>query len=239
MFQPIKKESIAEQIARSITIDIIEMRLQPGEKLPPERELAIKFGTNRNTLREAMKMLSSLKLIRIKQGEGVTICDYKNEGNINLLPLYLQSELSFDEKHKALKDILNFRRILLVEAINVAASNANEGEINTLRIALSEIIHFLDQPSILIEKDMAFYQALISATGSLVFIWLFNTFSAVWNDSKDLIASLWVTPENYISTLEAIITALEQGEGKNAGSALKEMLKEGDLKVFSILKTFR
>src|SRR5438105_3403699 len=86
---PVHKKSLAESIAHQLRCNIFAGQPQPGSKLPPERELAESLGTNRNTLREAIRSLESLGLISVRQGDGVRVADFRSEAQLNLLPYYL------------------------------------------------------------------------------------------------------------------------------------------------------
>ena len=57
-----------EDIAGQIRAELSEGRLRPGDRLPPERELALQFGVSRNTLREALRSLEISGLIVLRKG---------------------------------------------------------------------------------------------------------------------------------------------------------------------------
>ena len=65
--------------------------LKPSERLPGERELAAQYGTNRNTLREAVRMLEQARLVTVRHGQGVTIADFRKTGTMELLPPFLEN----------------------------------------------------------------------------------------------------------------------------------------------------
>ena len=62
-----------EQVATQIATMIQQERLSPGAKLLTERQLGEKFEVSRNTVREALKVLSTAGLVRVKQGSGVYV----------------------------------------------------------------------------------------------------------------------------------------------------------------------
>ncbi|MDA1076587.1 MAG: winged helix-turn-helix domain-containing protein, partial [Proteobacteria bacterium] len=62
-----------DEIAKHLTEDILAGRYRTGERLPSERDLSIRFDTNRGAVREAMKKLSHLGLARIQPG-GARVC---------------------------------------------------------------------------------------------------------------------------------------------------------------------
>jgi len=61
--EPIPHKTLAEAVAGKFTASLLDGSLKPGTQLPPERELIIKFGISRTTLREALKMLEENRLI--------------------------------------------------------------------------------------------------------------------------------------------------------------------------------
>ena len=62
-FSPIRRERVFEQVARQIRRQIIEGKLETGDQLPPERELASEFGVSRVSRRQALTLLMAEGLI--------------------------------------------------------------------------------------------------------------------------------------------------------------------------------
>ena len=71
--KPLNREPISASILNMITESILSGRLKPGDKLPTELELSNKLNVSRNSVREAIKMLSSLGVIEVKRGAGTFI----------------------------------------------------------------------------------------------------------------------------------------------------------------------
>src|SRR6516225_985248 len=95
MVQPIPpsaRRNRADSVLERLRRDLLTGRYQPGDRLPPERELAIQVGTNRNTLREALRTLESENLVRARQGDGTIVLDWRRVGEITLLPYFLGDE---------------------------------------------------------------------------------------------------------------------------------------------------
>ena len=70
VFKPISPKKISSQIAEQIRSSILAGEFSPGDKLPPERELAEMFGVSRPSVREALNLLSSSGLVESYQGGG-------------------------------------------------------------------------------------------------------------------------------------------------------------------------
>lgn len=69
-FDAVKKVTVTEQIMDQIAAKITSGELQPGDKLPTERDLAVQLGVTRGRVREALRALSLVGLITIKAGAG-------------------------------------------------------------------------------------------------------------------------------------------------------------------------
>lgn len=67
------RRRISEQVVHFILEQIRQGELRPGERLPPERELAARLGVGRPSLREALRALATLGVLRIQQGDGIYI----------------------------------------------------------------------------------------------------------------------------------------------------------------------
>src|SRR5512144_1452001 len=68
IFKPIKPKKVSSQIADQIRTSILAGEFNPGDKLPPERELAEMFGVSRPSVREALNILAAAGLVESYQG---------------------------------------------------------------------------------------------------------------------------------------------------------------------------
>ena len=72
-FRPPLRRRIHEDVFEQVRDAILDGRFRPGDKLPPERELAEQFEVNRTSVREAIKRLEALGLVMVRQGDGATV----------------------------------------------------------------------------------------------------------------------------------------------------------------------
>ena len=69
-----EKKSLSQQTAdRLYTMIVVERRLSPGEKLPSELDLSRELGVSRTTLREAIHVLASQKILEVRRGRGTFV----------------------------------------------------------------------------------------------------------------------------------------------------------------------
>jgi DNA-binding FadR family transcriptional regulator len=72
-FRAPARRRLHEDVAEQLRDAIFDGRFRPGEKLPPERELAEQFQVNRTSVREAIKVLEGQGLVSVRHGDGVTV----------------------------------------------------------------------------------------------------------------------------------------------------------------------
>ena len=87
--RPLNRESVTSSIINRLTDLLISGELKPGDKLPTEMELAEQLGVGRNSVREAIKMLSYLGVIEIRRGIGTFVANSMPESVVNPLILGL------------------------------------------------------------------------------------------------------------------------------------------------------
>ena len=190
----------AEMLKRSdLVIDgIIELissgELNPGDRLPIEKELAEKLGVSRGTLREGVRALSAIGVLEVRQGAGtyVTPLDLARV----LAPVTTVIELQAANRSSDLQQV---RRVLEMEAAYMAAMKMTEdqlleaeaileavGPLTTAQRSATAREKFLD-------ADLRFHSLIAEASGNLL---LGSLLTAV--SSRTVRARLWraVTEEN-------------------------------------------
>ncbi|MDD3942171.1 MAG: GntR family transcriptional regulator, partial [Sphaerochaetaceae bacterium] len=88
----LKRESVPSSIANMIIDYITAKKLKPGDQLPTEQEFMTYLGVGRNSVREAIKMLSFLGVVEIRKGIGSYISDSISSSALNPLVLSLAFE---------------------------------------------------------------------------------------------------------------------------------------------------
>jgi GntR family transcriptional repressor for pyruvate dehydrogenase complex len=117
-FQKIAAEKLASAVVRQVEHLILRGVLRPGDRLPPERELAERLGVSRPSLREAVRALSDRGLLEARAGSGIYVADVLgNAFSPALTRLFASHE-------DALLDYIAFRRD--IEGI-AAARAARQG----------------------------------------------------------------------------------------------------------------
>lgn len=127
-FRPVREEGpLYERIVAQIERLIEERHLNPGDRLPPERELAVLFGVSRPSLREAVKTLEANRRVAVKHGTGVWI-----------QPPDPMRHLT--EAHEVgLRELFAMREVLEVPAAGWAAESGDPAAVDALYRVLGEM----------------------------------------------------------------------------------------------------
>ena len=211
-FSPSARRARGESVVEKLRREILLGRHQPGTRLPPERELALKLGTNRNTLREALRTLESEKLVRARQGDGTIVLDRRAVGEINLLPHFLAEETPIDERFEALYTLFRLRDALVDHALGFAVGNVSDGDLAGLRGALGQLGAVQSGTVEAVEADIEFYRRLVVASRATVLAWVFNTFARIFALLGQRYPELWKVDRAYVESLDEIVRAIVSGD---------------------------
>src|SRR3990172_4430983 len=133
--QPIEinREPLASEVVRRLIDAILTQRMSPGDRLPSERKLAEMLGAGRSVVREALKPLSILGLVEVRQGDGT----YLTSPDSGLLVRAIEWGLLLGT-HEAL-DLVEARCHLEEVVAELAASRRNDRHVEELYALLTQM----------------------------------------------------------------------------------------------------
>ena len=161
--------AITDEAIEKIKTMIVSGELGPGDRLPKESDLAAQLGLSRNSLREAVRALSMVRILDVRQGDGTYVT--------SLEPKALLDGLGFivDLRHDAtVLEFFEVRRILEPAATALAAQRISPEALDTLRGHLAEVT---DASSVedLVANDLEFHRRIAEAAGNTVLSALVDT----------------------------------------------------------------
>jgi GntR family transcriptional repressor for pyruvate dehydrogenase complex len=125
--KPIKKQTLADQMAGAIRQAILSGELESGAALPIEPDLAEQFGVSRAVVRDATRILMAQGLVEVKHGRGVFVTPPQNAAFGEALLLALR------RAGATVWDVEQFEQIIFPEVVALAAATASDEEIAGLR----------------------------------------------------------------------------------------------------------
>ncbi|RJQ09440.1 MAG: FadR family transcriptional regulator [Bacillota bacterium] len=151
-FGPISRSTLPDAIIEEFRRAIASGKFQTGDRIPPERELADMFRVGRTSIREAMKALAMLGLIR-RTREGTFVSDGRP-----MAPDRLAWEHALQKA--SLREVFEMRRMFESNLADLAASRAADEDIAEMRGALDEDDGTLQG---FLGSDIAFHSAVAAA----------------------------------------------------------------------------
>ncbi|MCQ4084149.1 FadR family transcriptional regulator [Streptomyces sp. RB6PN25] len=154
--------AVTDEAIEKIKGMIVSGALRPGDRLPKESELASELGLSRNSLREAVRALSLIRILDVKQGDGTYVT--------SLDPQLLLEALSFVvdfHRDDTVLEFLAVRRILEPAATAMAASRITDEVLDSLGAQLDALG---PEPSVeqLVASDLEFHRGIVAASGNSV-----------------------------------------------------------------------
>ncbi|MDA1364439.1 FadR/GntR family transcriptional regulator [Glycomyces algeriensis] len=169
--------SRTDDVVNGIKHMILNGDLQPGERLPVEKELAETLGVSRGSLREGVRALSILGILNSRQGDGTYVTDL--DVSQLLAPMGFVVDLQGDGQTLHLHAI---RRLLECEAARLAATRITDEALKEAEALLEEAGRILDEnPEAherIIEIDIAFHRIIAAHTGNPVLTGMIETFAS-------------------------------------------------------------
>lgn len=213
----LKKESVVQSVINCLTDAMRNKELKPGDRIPPEPELAASMGVARSSVREAIKILSYLGVLESKRSEGTFVCSGFQESMID--PMIYGIILNQD----SFENLMELREMVEAGIMRLAREKYNEEDGRALEKILEEmkeIVHGGEESvDRFFEIDNRFHD-MISQMGR--------------NPLADKISRV-VRTLTHAVRYETVSTMIRSGRGDELVAAhcrLYEMLKtrgEGDL----------
>jgi DNA-binding FadR family transcriptional regulator len=148
---------LADQVFASLQAEILEGRLQPGERLPTEPALSAGFEVSRTVIREAISRLRNDGLVVTKQGAGVFVAAVALDRTFRLPGPLL-------EDATALREIFELRLGVEVEAAALAAKRRVPEDAQRMARALAQIEATKTGPDCGVAADVEFHRAIAMAS---------------------------------------------------------------------------
>jgi GntR family transcriptional repressor for pyruvate dehydrogenase complex len=212
-YPPLRKARLYEQVVEQLQQSIIEGKLQPGDRLPSERELAEMFQVGRPTIREALRTLGIMGLIEVRTGQkgslirASDISHYVETLRVQLSWLIKADKKTLEELWEVRKPIE--RAIALAAAANATPKDMEklEGLIRKMEAASGDIQAYFG-------LALQFHRELAHATHNRVY-------PLIWRLLDDMLIRSYVPnlkrlfpkgPSKLLYGNKALLKAIQSGD---------------------------
>jgi GntR family transcriptional regulator, transcriptional repressor for pyruvate dehydrogenase complex len=170
--------SAAETIVEYVRDQLERGELKPGDRLPPERALALHTGVSRSPVRVGLRALATMGIIQSRHGSGTFVAD--GPPTLESEPLHFLAAL-----HGFTRDeMFEARRLLEVGVAGLSARRANGEQVAAIAEEVTSMFASLDSPQDFLRHDIRFHRAVAAASGNPILGSLVEMLSAVFYERR-------------------------------------------------------
>ncbi|MFE4665033.1 FadR/GntR family transcriptional regulator [Streptomyces sp. NPDC056716] len=155
-----QKGTVPQRAIERIKAMIAEGSLEPGQRLPTERDLAVQLGISRSSMREAIRALTVLGVLEARHGSGIYVTQLQ-AGDL-LETFGVVADLS---RGPRLVELLEVRRILESTATALAAARITPEQLAEVERHLAAM-NATEDPERILAHDLAFHREIATAAGN-------------------------------------------------------------------------
>jgi GntR family transcriptional regulator, transcriptional repressor for pyruvate dehydrogenase complex len=177
MFRPIRTRRAFEEICERIREQLALGVLKPGDKLPPERELAQQLGVSRNVLREALRSLEMAGILKLQKG--VKGGAFIKEGDTSRMNEVMRDMLSLGTI--SVRELSEARINVIDLVVRLACVNARQRDFEALEANIERTDLATLEGRLLdrVECSREFYKLLAESTGNKVIAMIVNSVTEI------------------------------------------------------------
>jgi DNA-binding FadR family transcriptional regulator len=176
----------SQEITAKLTRRIFDHVYPAGSKLPTERDLAVEFGVTRHVVREALKRLEAVGLVRIRQGSGIHVESPHISSNIDVFD-YVLTQDDGTVNLSMLRDVLEFRSLMVRVIVRLAALRRTEEQMRQIKQVFAEWMASKENRERREELSLQLFQCVAEATQNRIFVLIFNTLGHLFLKLRDLV----------------------------------------------------
>jgi GntR family transcriptional repressor for pyruvate dehydrogenase complex len=229
-FGTLQKEALSEKIAERLLSLIKEKQLKPGDRLPPERELAVSMGVSRPSLREALRALSIMHIIENRQGSGTYITSLQPETLVEHLDFIIALN------DRSFLDLFEARKILEVGLASTAALTIRDEELDGLKECLDRAAKEVDDPEAFLQSDLELHQRILESARNQILALFMKSINDLNIASRRRTGESRKVREQTLKDHRLILSALRTHDAQLSGQAMRDHLNhvEQHLKAMSL-----
>jgi len=212
LFRAVQQNKVALEIISQIREAILNGTLNPGDRLPPEKELVSNFGVSKHSLREAMRALEAMGFLEVRKGAAggavVLEVDMKTARESIANFLYFQNV--------SVRDLSEVRKVIEPYLARLAAERLTSEELDELEATHRACFQAMTRGAITYHHEIAFHRTLARAGRNPVFMLIQDFVNSLLTDSKRRLRPGLSFLEEVFSAHERILQAIRARDGELA-----------------------
>ena len=225
--QQVRRVKVYHDIINQIKELIAQRRINAGDRLPPERELAQLFHASRNSVRDALRVLEQMGLIESRQGDGTYVRTPRPEELTEPLALLLM------QSRAHMHELWEMRRVIEPAVVEFAAQRITRDELEELEtiLAAQEKKVLRGLPGL--EEDTAFHYAIAEAARNGVLMKVIDTVMDLLKESREKSLQQGDRPTYSLEGHRRVLEALRRADPTGARAEMLGHLREVEESILS------
>jgi GntR family transcriptional repressor for pyruvate dehydrogenase complex len=218
-FEVVRRNKVYEEVAKQIERLILE-KLQPGDKLPSERELAELLQVSRSSIRDAIRSLELTGLVEPRQGAGTIVRELSAESLVNPFANALK------RRQELVSELLDFRKMLEPPLAARAATHASSDEISEMEEILQRQEAKLSHDEASIAEDAEFHYSIALASGNSVVLKVLDILMDLLRDTRERSLQVKGRPQKSLAGHRRILAAIKRHDAEAAKDAMRRHIED-------------
>ncbi len=219
----VQKSSLPDKVFEQITAEIVSGRYAPGATIPSERSLSETLAVNRHVVREAVKRLEQIGLVRVVQGGRTKVLHFRQSAGLDLLALVAAHADADEALMPLLASALEMRAGIGVDLSRLCAQRA-DSDVRRELVEISDRLAGTGEGGELLPLDQRFWQRILDGAGNLAYQLAFNSLIRAVHARVDF-SLPWLEEELRRSDYRRpIAAAIAAGDAESAAVATRVAL---------------
>ena len=219
-FSPLEKQQTVAEVISAEILDLLRQKeLKPGDKLPPERDLAEMLGVSRPSLREALRALSIMKVVEVRQGDGTYVSALKPEELVEHL------EFVFMLDDSTTLQLFEARKIVETGNAALAAGRISDEELAALNVCLEKSERSVDDPEAFLQADIELHEIITHAARNPVLERFMASIRTLGRASRHRTSRMTGVTKMVVQHHRQIVAALEAHDPAATSAAMLRHLE--------------
>jgi GntR family transcriptional repressor for pyruvate dehydrogenase complex len=224
--QPVKTTSLADKVFAQLLGEITSDRYPAGTKLPAERKLSEVFEVNRHVVREALKRLEQVGLIRISQGGSTEVLNFRESAGLDLLGLLADHAQGAAQMLRYWRSNLEMRAAIAPDVARLCALRASP-ELKASISALTKQMQTTEDDQALFALEVRYWDTLLVGADNLAYRLAFNSMIKSLRAVPETVHA-WSLHEVRKSRCHQVLSeAIAQGDADTAELDTRALMRKG------------
>jgi len=218
-FEAIRRNKVYEEVAKQIERLILK-KLQPGDKLPSERDLAEMLGVSRSSIRDAIRSLELIGMVEPRQGAGTVVRE------ISASSLVTPFATLLTHQRQPVSELLDFRKMLEPPLAARAATHASDEEIAEMEEILARQDAKLRDGQVAVEEDSEFHYSVAMASENTVVLKVLDVVMDLLRETRERSLQVEGRPQKSLAGHRRILAAIRRHDAAAAESAMRRHIRD-------------